>query len=156
MLRQESTQRMRHRGGAEILLPQEHAPSPMYPTRSALPIEYKMFRRGNRAGVHCNALQQKGLGDSKGERRVTRERDYTPLAGSFVSFLPEQERHPPEATVRITRLLCFRYGNGHHDLALRFLPLGNGGDAGEPKPGERLIQTCEKSTDVRFSRRFFF
>ena len=79
------------------MLPQEQAPSPMYPTRSALTIEYKMFRCGNRAGVHCNALQQKGLGDSKGERRLDREIEYAPLAGSFVSFLPEQERHPPEA-----------------------------------------------------------
>ena len=43
LLRQESTQRMRHRGDAEILLPQEHAPSPMYPTRSALSIERKVF-----------------------------------------------------------------------------------------------------------------
>ena len=31
-------------GGAEILLPQEQAPSPIYPSRSALLLERKMFR----------------------------------------------------------------------------------------------------------------
>ena len=46
---------------------------------------------------HCTVLIESGLGDWQGERRGVREHGHTPCPGSFVSFLPGQERYPPEA-----------------------------------------------------------
>ena len=41
----------RHRGGAEILLPQEQAPSPMYPSRSAFLLVNRMFWCGKGVSI---------------------------------------------------------------------------------------------------------
>ena len=72
LVRQESTQRMRHRGGAKKLLPQLHTPSPMYPTRGALSIEHKMFRCCIYFRRRLQRTAIEGPGGSKGWRSAQR------------------------------------------------------------------------------------
>ena len=68
---------------------------------SPLTMRTLAFSDSQRTPIHSEtlcALKSTGLGDSKGERRVTRERDYPPLAGFFRIFLAGTRKIPAGGT----------------------------------------------------------
>ena len=73
-----------------------------------------------------------------------------PCAGSFVSFLPEQERHPPEASSTNSPLYIFIFTDTRGRVSLRILTrcvviVGRGYDPalrGRSRPGSQVSHRC--------------